>query len=518
MAYTSEPTPQLAGDVLRRRKWLGVTVFVLAASALAPLPLVLPDVYRATTTVVVERPETPQSVVRSPVTDLETRLAGIRQEVLSRHRLSELIDRFDLYADDRRDASRDELIDRMRRDIGVESTSAEQAYGRRSTIGVAISYVSLDPQTAAAVANALAALYVDRNTDMRARQTGRTADFLEDELAAAKVAVDRAQRELDEFRRRHVGELPGQAGLNLASLERLNGLLRLNNDQQVSTRERRTAMRDQLAKAEADVKALAEAPDQELAGLRAELREKSGQLTERHPEIVHLRARIAALEAGSSDADPVKAATRTTAGRLVARLQTSLGEADAELERLRQEERQVRAELSAYDRRLETTPLREREEEQLRVAHAGAKAHYDSLLARFEEAQLAESFEQTNAGEAFRILEQALPPTLPIAPNRARLLFMVALLAVGAAVGAMVVAEHLDTSFHTVDEVRQFTRVPVLAAIPNIEAGRGPFRRAAWNALTMTAILGVCAGLASGAAVLARENAGMVWILVRGPF
>src|SRR5205085_5484889 len=36
------------------------------------------------------------------------------------------------------------------------------------------------------------------------------------------------------------------------------------------------------------------------------------------------------------------------------------------------------------------------------------------------------------------------------------------------AVGMVVVAERLDTSFHTLDEIRSFSRIPVLVSIPRI--------------------------------------------------
>ena len=50
------------------------------------------------------------------------------------------------------------------------------------------------------------------------------------------------------------------------------------------------------------------------------------------------------------------------------------------------------------------------------------------------------------------------------------------LLAIGAAVAAVLVAEQMDSSFHSLDDLRHFTRVPVLASIPAIDAGSGQRR------------------------------------------
>jgi len=49
-----------------------------------------------------------------------------------------------------------------------------------------------------------------------------------------------------------------------------------------------------------------------------------------------------------------------------------------------------------------------------------------------------------------------------------RLMIMGLLLAFAAAVAAVLAREQFDTSFHTVDDVREFTSVPVLVSIPPI--------------------------------------------------
>src|SRR5256885_2266694 len=67
----------------------------------------------------------------------------------------------------------------------------------------------------------------------------------------------------------------------------------------------------------------------------------------------------------------------------------------------------------------------------------------------------------------FRVLDPAMPPWTA-APDRLRLVLLGVLAAVGATAAAVLLAERLDTSFYSCDELRAFTRVPVLAAIPQI--------------------------------------------------
>src|SRR2546428_11601271 len=88
--------------------------------------------------------------------------------------------------------------------------------------------------------------------------------------------------------------------------------------------------------------------------------------------------------------------------------------------------------------------------------------------------------EQRQQGEQFRILDAALPARLPAAPNRLRLMLMGLMVSLGMAAAAVMLAEHVDTSFHTIDSLRAITKAPVLVSIPLIvsDADR---RRKKWR-------------------------------------
>src|SRR5881397_2833765 len=154
-------------EVWRRRRQLGILVvlgvFVPALSFVA----FLPDIYRSTATVLVERQQAAEIVARSAATEeLDTRLHTINQEILSRARLSDLIARFDLYPALRQKVSSEAGVQRMRRDIEIELKGAEQTWGRGETIAFALSYRGRDPQKVAQVTNALASFYIEENERM----------------------------------------------------------------------------------------------------------------------------------------------------------------------------------------------------------------------------------------------------------------------------------------------------------------------------------------------------------------
>src|SRR5262249_47664640 len=135
---------------------------------------------------------------------------------------------------------------------------------------------------------------------------------------------------------------------------------------------------------------------------------------------------------------------------------------------LKAEEERLRATIQSYQQRVQSTPLREQQYKELARDYDSTRELYASLLKRLAESQIAESMEQRQKGEQFRVIEAALPSDKPIAPARGRLLGTGLALALGAAVGLVLLVEHLDTGFHSLDDLRGFTSVPVLASIPRI--------------------------------------------------
>ena len=79
--------------ILRRRALIAAVAFTTVIAAAIAFAVYLPDLYRASAIVMIERP-LPDGVIRPTVSnELESRLYQIRQEVLSRERLTGLVAR-----------------------------------------------------------------------------------------------------------------------------------------------------------------------------------------------------------------------------------------------------------------------------------------------------------------------------------------------------------------------------------------------------------------------------------------
>src|SRR5438034_6145888 len=207
---------ELTLEVWSRRKWLAVVLFVVIVAAVGSLAAFLPDIYKSTATVLVERHQVPETFVRTSITgELETRLQTISQEILSRARLEDLITRFGLYPDLRDRLPVEAVVEKMRRDIQLELKGVEQQMsGRNATVAFNLRYRGRDPETVAKVTNTLASFYVEENSKLRERQASQTTQFLKIQLEDTKKRLDEQEARLRTFRASHIGELPQQLGVN----------------------------------------------------------------------------------------------------------------------------------------------------------------------------------------------------------------------------------------------------------------------------------------------------------------
>jgi polysaccharide chain length determinant protein (PEP-CTERM system associated) len=502
--------PEWAQAVWRRRKWLALLVFVAFVSATVGVTRNLPDVYESAATVLVEHQQVPQSVAGPTgngetlvrLNELETWLRAIIQHLLSRSRLSEMIARFDLYPELRRRATAEAIAERMRQDIQFQFKGVRQPTGQDATIAFSLSYRGHDPDTVARVANALAALYVEENARMREEQTAGTAEFLRGQVETAQRQLAQQEQRIRGFKTRHNGELPEQEAANLTALGQLN-------QQLIVTRQRR----DVLARQQLELPGVAgDTLSARLAKLHQDLADLRTRYTDAHPEVARVKEEIAALERHLAAGGGTRAAAQDSTGGPLQKDPV----VEVELAALRGDEQGLRRQIADYEQRIANTPLVGQELQQLTRDYGGADQLYQTLLQRYEGAQLDARMGQHLQGDQFRILDPAVASRQPVAPNRSLIRLIGLLVSVGAAVGAAHLAELSDTSFHRVDDLRAFTGIPVLASIPPIVTAADLLRRRRRVGLTvLAAALGIAA-IVSASSHLARSNETLLKLFTGG--
>jgi polysaccharide biosynthesis transport protein len=504
-------------EAWKRRRWLVTGVMTVALAGCLSFIWSLPPLYRSTATVLLDRKEVAQNFVASAVTgELETRLETINQEILSRGRLQELVTRFDLYPGMRKRGSLEEATDQMRKDIQREIRATEAAGGRPATFAFTLSYRGRDPQTVAQVTNALAALYVEENASLRKKQATGTADFLRGQVAEMKQKLDEQERKL--------GAQPRTIESDLSALERLNTRLRINSDRQLRDLDRRERLVKDMETSgtvsDGTPGSPGPAPEtlaMRLTKLKHELADVTARYSEKHPDVIRVRSEIAALEKRLA-AEPEPAPEPKPVPQAVAGTQRKakdpIAEIDRELRALKEEEQSLRNSIAMFEQRAESAPKRLQDYQQQARDYMALKEQYQPLVKRYEDAQMADSMERQQQAEEFRILDVALPAKSPMAPDRTRFGLVGLIIAVGLAAGALVLAEGLDGSFHSIEDLRAFSKVPVLAGVSHLETEGDRRRRMRYRLIAVAALLILIVVVSLIAYYLGRGNEGLVRVLL----
>lgn len=497
-----------------RRKWLAIVVFATAAVAGVTAAISVPDVYEATATVLVEEPQ----VEAAAAGRLDRRLQLITQEILSRSRLENLIHSFALYPNLRGQVSTEGLVRRMRRDIRTEFTAPPVAGGAGSTLAFAISYRATKPEAAARIANALAAFYLEEDVRIRGKKASGAVQVLKGQLDDVGRKLAEQRQKLGGYAGDGLGEVPQQTAVDLAAVGRLHADLRSRTDERLRALDRRNELLRRLGEAESGGPAAPMEAPTRLARLKGELADLLRRFSDRYPDVVRLRDEIAALEAQEAGDQPVPAPATVAAApsAAVIRLKESLAEVDADIRRLRSDEDGLRGEIATYTRRLDSAPGRQRAMEVGSQDYQATRETYDSLRRRYEQARVDEAAEGPVAEPRFRILDAAVIPTFPAAPNRLMLLGLAIAAALGLSVAAVALRERVDTSFHSVDDLAAFTRVRVLASIPRIVTPQDLRARRVRFCLATLAVTVGLALVAQTSRILARSENGLVATLSSG--
>lgn len=483
---------------LKRRRWLAAILFVASAAVIASVAFSLPEYYRASASIMINQTQLPASVSSTVSDELEPRLFAVTQEVTSRDNLIRLIEEEGLYRD-AEDPTPAALVERMRRDISIERERVELAWGRGATIAFTLTYQGFDRDAVARVTNRLADLYVSGNSRIRERQASQATGLLKTQLDTAKAKLDEHERAINSYRESRLGQLPEQQSANLATLERLNAQLRINSENQLRTMERRRELQlrlDEEGYTSADGSSL------RMSRLRRELADLRTRYSDRHPDVVRLQAEIDQLEGrGTLVPEPIPGS-----------LQHQIQRLDDELQTLQREETRLKNATGVYEQRIANMPRIEQELSSLTRDYNAIREQYTQLLASYEDALLAESLE-TGGQQEFQIMDYAVAPDAPAGPPRLRLLAMGLVLSLMLAGAGVVVAEQLDSSFHSIDELKSFTNVPVVAGIPRIvtlgDLVRGWVRVGA----SVTATVALVSVLVLGGWLFASDNTALVSLM-----
>jgi polysaccharide biosynthesis transport protein len=481
--------------VVKRRKWSLLIPFLVVFLLAAIVAILLPPIYRSSSTILIEDQEVPRELVMATVTSYaEQRLQSITQRVMSTTKLLEVINRFNLYPEERQKMTVEEVIEKMRKDIKFTTINADVVDRRTgtpkvATIAFTLSYDGKNPQLVSQVANVLASLYLEENLKAREQQTAGTSRFLGEEADTIKKELLALEARIAAFKEKNVEALPELLATNLGTLDRIDRDIDQLKDQLKTLREKEGYLQAQLASIPSEG---ASQDKTLLKELKAKLVQLKSRASDRHPDVIKAKAEIAELEArveASARANPPadqKAAYLSNPDQAdnpaYVNLASQLASTMSDIDSVKRQIEEQTAKREGYRRRTEATPRVDEAYKNLMVERNNAQLKYDDLMKRTMEARVGQGLEKGQLGERFTIIDPARLPEKPVSPNVPVILIIGAFLGIGAGVGTASMKEYGDHSVRNERDLTALIPVAVLASIPEIltEKDRAQQRRKAW--------------------------------------
>ena len=279
-----------------------LVVFLLAAYLAATLP----NVYRSSTLILITPQRIPGSIVPTITSSVSDRINSITQEIMSRTRLESIIKEFGLFPG----GSAMTMEDR----VGMFRSNIRLDIRRNDAFQ--ISYDSGNPETAMKVANRLASLFIEQNLQVREQQAIGTTNFINSETERLRKELEEQEALVTHYKVDNRFELPDQLDANLRTVEQLRAELKGNMANVTSMQERLGSLQKQLLEASAPLIVTQKNGESEVkinlpANQKVQIRMKELdslliRYSERHPDVLRLRAEIASLES-ELEAEKVKA-------------------------------------------------------------------------------------------------------------------------------------------------------------------------------------------------------------------
>ena len=149
-------------------------------------------------------------------------------------------------------------------------------------------------------------------------------------------------------------------------------------------------------------------------------------------------------------------------------LTTQIKGAEAEIASLRTQQAGLKEKLQMYRQRLEEAPKVEQEYLALTRDYQNASQKHQEVMNKILEARISEGMEENQKGEKFTLIDPASFPEKPVSPKRWLIFLAGFIMSLGAGFGTVALAEHLDHSVKSSDELARLTGLPILGSIIRI--------------------------------------------------
>ena len=473
-----------------RYRWYAVVFAWIIALGGWTVVYRMPDRYEADARVHVDT----QSVLRPLLSglavqpNLDQMVGMMSRTLISRPNLEKVIRMVDLDAGLKTDEDRAQLITRLTNEISIKSAGRENLY--------TISYVDRDPQVAKRVVQSLLTLFVEGNVVDNRKDSDSARRFIDEQLQGYREKLVDAENAITEFKRRHLGLLPGEGPGYFARLVEAKSALSRAALELKEAENSRDSIKKQLAsenesplpspstdkvvgegvnKPETELDARIRALGQKLDGLRT-------SYTEQHPDIVAIvriieqlkeqkevearqmeaEAKQKAAEASVKGPSPSAAQTK---GPVYQQLTLSLTTAESNVAAMKTRVAEYSQRYAELQAAANAVPQVEAAYTQLTRDYEVNRTRYEELLKRRDSAQISGDMEASDAATAFHVIDPPQVPLVASAPNRRLLMTEVLFAALVGGLGLAFLISQIRPTINDERRLREVTGLQVFGTV-----------------------------------------------------
>jgi uncharacterized protein involved in exopolysaccharide biosynthesis len=432
--------------ILWQRRYYVVVCLALALAIGVALAFSLPRTYRSTATLLVQSQDLPTTIVDAPANGaVEQRIARIREQVLSRGDLIQLIEQNDLYDKERQSQPLSKIIEKMRHSTSVGALSSDigqQSGTQNNTIALAMSFDYPDPAKAQAVLQSFVTKFLSMSSEDVEDQATITVRFLQDQANKLQAQISDIEGQITALKEHNGAALAstgapplidtGSFSAQITSLQNENRQLIAQSRHPVQTNNALAAAEAQLAAAQA-------------------------QYSDSHPDVVAAKERVSQLrrmgqQSASDDTIQEQIAANNQA------IHQLMGQRDEMLSR-------ANSAMAGQSR----APAIMEQAMQLENRASTLRNQYQTVSENLLKAQNSARMASEQRAERLSLVEPANLPDHPFSPNRLLLIGVAGVL--GAGLG-LLLALGLEFVNRPVRSPRQLEQLglPVIGIVPLIQS------------------------------------------------
>ena len=473
---------------LRRIHYFILVFALVTASALAAAYL-LPPVYTARATLIVESPQIPGQLLPPSVQAAALEKLQIAQKNLMRRvNLLDIAQKLKVFKDIDK-MSPDQIVQAM-----VDNTRINNSAARGAATIMNIEFDAQSGAKAAAVVNEYVTIVLSDDAQTRKANAEGSVAFFEAEKKRLDGELSAMSAKLLAFQNENKDALPNTLAYRLSQQQLLQDRLAVA-ERDIATLKDQKARMIALFEATGQLSGTTvnQTPEaRQLDALRQQLNSSLALLSPTNPKVKQLQAQIDQL----SKVVEAQQVPPDAAGTSMSPLDIQIATMDTQIATLEEQRKQLIEQLAVLKDSIDRTPANQIALDAMNRDFQNIQAQYNSAVQKQAQASNNEQVELLSKGERITVVEAASAPDTPTKPNRVK----IAAGGVGAGIllggGLIFLLELLNRSVRRPkDLVKNFGIVP-LVTIPYMRTPSERMkRRSGFVALLLLAVVGIPAAI-----------------------